>query len=240
MLGRGSGDSRGMKGRRSVRLRRLIIALAVTGVAAFGAAQAIGASEPITTSTTCCSYGKASFTIDQGTVATLENLDPGSSQHDVTAVKNGKGNQPLFRSATINAGQTPVSGTDRLAPGTYHFFCSVHPTEMSGDLVVIGVPSGIAVKILSRNLGGVVSSSKLKVKLSAVTTRNGIKLTASKGKKTLGSKPGINLAAGTSRNVALRLSRTGRNTLKNAGSAKVKVTATVPAASPATAKQRLH
>jgi len=216
------------------------VSLVAVGLVALGATQALGASEPITTSTTCCSYGKASFTIDQGTVATFDNLDPGSSQHDVTAAKNGKGNQPLFRSATINAGQTPVTGTDRLAPGTYHFFCSVHPTEMSGELVVIGVPSGVTVKVLSRNLGAVVSSSKLKVKLSAVTTRNGIKLTASKGKKTLGSKGGINLAAGTSRTVALRLSRAGRNTLKNSGSAKVKVTATVPGASPANATQRLR
>ena len=221
-------------------MRRLIVVLVVTGVAAFGAAQALGASEPITTSTTCCSYGKASFTIDQGTVATFDNLDPGSSQHDVTAAKNGKGNQPLFRSATINAGQTPVTGTDRLAAGTYHFFCSVHPTEMSGDLVVIGVPSGVTVKVLSRNLGGVVSSSKLKVKLTATVARSGISLTASKGKKTLGTKRGVNLAAGASQTVALRLSRAGRNTLKSSGSAKVKVTATVPGASPATAKQRLH
>jgi plastocyanin len=216
------------------------VSLVAVGLVALGATQALGASEPITTSTTCCSYGKASFTIDQGTVATFDNLDPGSSQHDVTAAKNGKGNQPLFRSATINAGQTPVTGTDRLTPGTYHFFCSVHPTEMSGNLVVIGVPSGVTVKVLSRNLGGVVSSSKLKVKLSATTARSGISLTASKGKKTLGSKRGINLAAGSSQTIALRLSRAGRNTLKNAGSAKVKVTATVPGASPATATQRLR
>ena len=216
------------------------MSLVAVGLVALGATQALGASEPITTSTTCCSYGKASFTIDQGTVATFDNLDTSVTQHDVTAVKSGKGGAPLFRSATIGAGQTPINGTNSLAPGTYRFFCSVHATEMSGDLVVVGVPSGVTVKVLSRNLGGVVSSSKLKVKLSATTTRNGIKLTASKGKKTLGSKGGINLAAGTSRTVALRLSRAGRNTLKNSGSAKVKVTATVPGASPANATQRLR
>jgi plastocyanin len=216
------------------------MSLVGVGLVALGATQALGASEPITTSTTCCSYGKASFTIDQGTVATFDNQDTSVTQHDVTAVKRGKGGAPLFRSATIGAGQTPVNGTNSLAPGTYHFFCSVHPTEMSGDLVVIGVPSGVTVKVLSRNLGGVVSSSKLKVKLTATVARSGISLTASKGKKTLGTKRGVNLAAGASQTVALRLSRAGRNTLKGTGSAKVKVTATVPGASPATAKQRLH
>jgi plastocyanin len=216
------------------------VSLVAVGLVALGATQALGASEPITTSTICCSYGKATFTIDQGTVATFDNQDTSLSQHDVTAVKSGKGGAPLFRSATIGAGQTPINGTNTLAPGTYRFFCSVHATEMSGDLVVVGVPSGVTVKILGRNLGRVVSSSKLKVKLSATTARSGISLTASKGKKTLGSKRGINLAAGASQTVALRLSRAGRNALTNAGSAKVKVTATVPGATPATATQRLR
>ena len=105
------------------------MALAVIGVAAFGAGQAIGASEPITTSTTCCSYGKASFTIDQGTVATFDNLDTSVTQHDVTAVKSGKGGAPLFRSATIGAGQTPIDGTNSLAPGRGSWACSRWPSS---------------------------------------------------------------------------------------------------------------
>ena len=229
-----------MKGRGVLTVGRVIVALVVIAAAAFGAAQALGASEPITTTTTCCSYGKASFTIDQGTVATFQNADPGAAPHDVTAVSKAHG-KPLFSSATINLGQTPVTGTDRLAPGTYQFFCAVHPTQMFGQLVVnSGPPSGVSVKILSRDLSGVASSGKLKIKLSAVTARDGVTLTASKGSTELGSKPGINLAASASRTVVLRLTRAGRSALKKAKSAKIKVTAIVPAAQPASATQRLR
>jgi plastocyanin len=219
----------------------VIVGLAVTGAAALGAGQALGASEPIATSTVCCSFGKASFTIDQGTVATFQNLDPGAAPHDVTAVDSGAGGKPLFSSAIINLGQTPVTGTDQLPPGTYRFFCTVHPTQMSGELVVTGSGSpGVAVKILSSNLAGVVSSGKLKVKLRAVTAGEDVSLTARKGTTKLGSKRGIDLPAGASRTVPLPLSRAGRNSLKNLGTAKVKVTATVPGAKAASATRRLR
>lgn len=221
-------------------MRRVIVALAVTGAAALGAGQALGASEPITTSTSCCSFGKASFTIDQGTVATFQNLDPATAQHNVTAVKSGANGKPLFSSATINIGQTPVQGTDSLAPGTYRFFCTVHPTQMSGDLVVTGSGSGVAVEIVSRKLAKVVSSRQLKVKLSAVTTINDVSLTARKGSRKLGSSSGIDLSAGASRTVRLPLSRAGRASLENLRTATVKVTATVLGSQPANATRRLR
>jgi plastocyanin len=217
----------------------VIVALAVTGAATFGASQALGASEPITTSTNCCSFGQTSFTIDEGTVATFQNLDHGTAPHDVTAADSRAG-KPLFSSAVINLGQTPVNGTDRLAPGTYRFFCTVHPTQMSGDLVVVGSGLSPTIKILSRNLATVVSKGKLQVKLSAAAVTNGVSLTARKGKSKLGSKSGINLPAGASRTVGVPLSRAGRNSLKNLGAAKIKVTATVPGANAARATRQLR
>jgi len=222
-------------------VRRVIAALAVVGATAFGAGQALAASEPITTSTGCCSYGKATFTIDRGTTATFQNQDLGPSPHDVFSADSGANNRPLFSSAQINLGQTPVSGTDSLGPGTYRFFCTVHPTQMSAQLVVTPSASPtVGVTILSRKLGPVASSGKLKVKLRGLLASNDVSLTARQGKRKLGSMRGVDLAAGVSRTVRVPLSRAGRNALKRAGSAKVKVTATPPGDQPVSATQRLR
>jgi plastocyanin len=229
-----------MKGLSSSGVRRMIVGLALVGAAAFGAAQALGASEPITASNSCCSYGKASFTIDEGAVATFQNDDPGIQPHDVTAVDNGRNGKPLFSSAMINLGQAPVNGTGALAPGTYRFFCTVHPTQMAAQLVVVGSGLSPTVKVVSRKLGKVVSKRKLQVKLQAVAVTNGISLTARKGSRKLGSASDINLAAGASRTVSVPLSRAGRNALQKSKAAKVKVTATAPGTNPASAAQRLH
>ena len=217
-----------MRGKR-FSVRRVIGALAVVGVAAFGAGQALGASEAITTSTTCCSYGKASFTIDRGTTATFQNQDPGTSPHDVFSVDSGAKNKPVFSSAQINVGQTPVNGTDSLGAGTYRFFCTVHPTQMSGELVVTPSASPtVAVTILSSKLGSVASSGKLKVKLRGLLASNNVSLTARVGKRKLGTMGGIDLSAGASRTVKMPLSRSGKNFLSGRGGAKVKVTAAPP------------
>jgi plastocyanin len=220
--------------------KRIILALAVAGVAALGVAHALGASEAITTSTTCCSYGKASFTIDRGTLATFDNEDPGTSPHDVTAFDNGAKNMPLFRSAQITLGQTPVTGTDALGPGTYRFFCTVHPTEMQGQIVVTPSSSPtVAVTILSSKVGQVASSGKLKVKLRGLLASNNVSLTAKKGSRKLGSTKVASLAAGASQTVKLPLSRAGKNSLKNLKNAKVKVTAAPPGDQSVTVARRL-
>jgi plastocyanin len=221
-------------------MKRLLLVCALAGLAAMGATRALGASEAITTSTTCCSYGKPSFTIDRGAVATFQNQDPGTSPHDVFSVDSGAKNKPLFSSAEINVGQTPVQGTQSLGAGTYRFFCTVHPTQMSGQLVVTPSASPtVAVTILSSRLGPVASSGKLKVKLRGLLASNAVSLTARKGSRKLGSTRVANLAAGASRTVKLALSRAGRNALRGLGGAKLKVTAAPPGDRPVTATRRL-
>jgi plastocyanin len=218
------------------------MALLLIGGGVFAAGQAFGASETITTSTTCCAYGKSSFTIDRGTTATFQNQDPGVSPHDVTAFDSGGAkNLPLFRTAEINGGQTaPVTGTASLGAGTYRFFCTVHPTEMTSQLVVTPSASPtVAVTVLSRKLGPVARSGKLKVKVRGVLASNTVPLTARVGKKKLGSVRVTDLAAGASKTVKLPLSRAGKSFLSRRGSAKVKVTATPPGDPPVSATQRL-
>ena len=227
---------------RLVSRTRLIVALAVACVAALGVTRALGASESITTSSTCCSYGKASFTIDRGTTATFDNEDPGVQQHDVTAFDTGGAkNEPLFRSAQINIGQTPVNGTNALGAGTYRFFCTVHPTEMTGQLIVTPRASPtVAVKVLSKKVGQVSKSGKVKVKLTGLLASRGVTVTARVGKRKLGTAKGIDLSAGASSTVKVALTRSGKNFLSRRGSAKLKVTAAPPGDQPVTATQRLR
>jgi plastocyanin len=220
----------------------VILALVVTGGALFGVSQALGASEAITAVGPDPHYGKATFTIDRGATATFDNEDLSATTHDVTAFDSGGAkNLPLFRSATISAGQTPVDGTNALGPGTYRFFCTVHPTEMTGQLVVTASASPtVVVKVLSKKVGQVSKSGKVKVKLTGVLASRAVSVTARVGKKKLGTAKGIDLSAGAARTVKVPLSRAGKNFLKRKKSAKLKVTASPPGDQAVTATQRLR
>jgi plastocyanin len=224
------------------RARRGILGLAAVAAIALGAGQALGASEPITAppqpscGAVTCIFSKPTFTIDQGTVATFQNMD--AIAHNVTG--------PGFQTPTFVAGgqSAPVEGTQFLAPGTYPFRCTLH-TGMTASLVVTGSGTPVArpqvkLKILSSKLDKVVSSRRLKVKVSAVTASQDVSLTAKKGAKKLGSKGNINLAAGASRTIKLKLSTAARKALDGLKTAKVKVTAKVPNGSPASATRTLR
>jgi plastocyanin len=222
--------------------RKAIVGLAVTATAAFGAAHALGVTETITSSTVCCSFSQPTFSLDPGQVATFQNTSGVS--HDATASSNGPDGKPLFASATIDSSQVPVNGTQYLAPGTYHFICTIHP-GMTADLVVTGNGSplprpDVDLTVVSKKLGKVVGSGKLKVKVSASAASDDVALTARKGARKLGSKRNIDLAAGASRTVKLPLTQSAKSALKDLDSAKVKVSAAVPFGSTATAKRKLR
>jgi plastocyanin len=77
-------------------------------------------------------------TIAPGERLTFTSQDP-IAPHDVTARDNGPDGKPIFASATIGGGDTaPVVGSDKLGPGTYAFYCTIHPTQMNGTLTVSG------------------------------------------------------------------------------------------------------
>lgn len=57
-------------------------------------------------------------------------------RHNVVSSAKGSDGKPLFSSVLANMGQTvPVTGVEKLVPGTYQFFCAPHP-NMKGQLVV--------------------------------------------------------------------------------------------------------
>lgn len=222
----------------------IIFALVSIGALSLLGGYAFGASETITTAPACCHYSKSTFTIDAGQVAQFQNQTSGFD-HTMTAALKGPDRKALFNSGITSFGsQAPVNGTQYLAPGTYHFFCLIHGPSMSADLVVTGNGTPVArpkvtVKVLSTKLTKVASSGKLKLKLKAVTDSNDVTLTASKGAKKLGSKPSLNLAAGTAKTIQLPLTGAGRHALQGLGSAKVKVIAAVPFGASASAKRSL-
>ncbi|MEK6250682.1 MAG: plastocyanin/azurin family copper-binding protein [Actinomycetota bacterium] len=227
---------------RGFRGRKAIVGLAVTGAAAFGAAHALGVTQTITTTPACCTFSQPTFTIDPGQVATFQDLDGVS--HNVTASGNGPDGEVLFSSDTITSGQAPVNGTQYLGTGSYPFVCTVHP-GMAANLVVTGNGSpvarpGVVLTVVSKKLDRVLASGKLKVKVSSSAVSSDVVLTARKGAKKLGSKGNIDVAAGASPTVKLPLTQSGKNALKDLGSAKVKVSSAVPFGSPSTAKRKLR
>jgi plastocyanin len=227
---------------RGFRVRKAIVGLAVTGAAAFGATHALGVSETITSSQACCTFAKPSFSLDPGQVAAFQN--PGGVSHNVFASDNGPDGEPLFTSATIDSGQTPVNGTQYLTAGSYRFVCTIHP-EMAADLVVTGNGSPVArpdvdLTVVSKKLKRVLGSGKLKVKVSASALSSDVVLTARKGARKLGSKRNIDLEAGASRTVKLPLTQSAKNALEDLESAKVKVSGAVPFGATATAKRKLR
>jgi plastocyanin len=217
-------------------VRRALIVAAVASVAvAAWAAQAFGTAMLITASNST-QYDTTTPDITEGTLAFFQNNDPNES-HTVTADDDGPDGKPLFRTGTVPGGggaPRAVSGTTFLAEGEYDFHCSIHPV-MQGTLRVQDVGGNpqprpaISLKIKSKKLGRVVKSGKLKVKVEAAepTMAEGIKLKAKKGMKGISKRKVLNLAAGGSKTVKLKLSKGGKEKLAGADSAKVKVEGTV-------------
>ncbi|HEX3563469.1 MAG TPA: hypothetical protein VHU24_11570, partial [Solirubrobacterales bacterium] len=184
-------------------------------------------------------YSAASYTTDQGEVA---QLNVTGSSHNATAHQSGPDGQALFRSPTISGGTTGVQGTQYLSAGTYTFFCTVHPTTMQATLVVTGngtpqARPSATVSVRSRKLSKV-SKKGLQVAISASAKVDGASLVAKLGKATIGKADGLSLAAGQ-QFTTLKLSKTGKNKLKNKSKASVTVIASIPFGSPASGKAKL-
>ena len=84
-------------------------------------------------------FATPAVTIRHGQLLAFRNLD-GFADHNVTAQTRNSSGKPLFRSENAGANVTSgsdviVTGAEKLAPGTYPFYCSIHPS-MTGTLTV--------------------------------------------------------------------------------------------------------
>lgn len=73
---------------------------------------------------------------------TLRFANTDQIAHDVTSRARDAAGKPLFRSpVTATGGISAVAGADQLPPGSYDFYCSLHP-NMTGTLQVAGALPG--------------------------------------------------------------------------------------------------
>jgi plastocyanin len=224
---------RGKAGKRAWIVAGLATAMALLAAGfAFGAAPIVGNADN--------TFSAPIYTIDQGEVAQLQVL---GSTHNVTAKPNGPDGEPVFRSATISGGQTPVDGTQYLTAGDYSFFCSVHPSTMQATLRVTNAGTPVArphvdMKIKSRKLSKVAKGGVL-VAVTASAKVDGASFEARLGpNRILGRVNDVSMAAGP-QFVQVPLTKNGKKQLRSRDKAQIAVDATIPFGEPVTAKAKL-
>lgn len=84
-------------------------------------------------------YRPEQLTVDVGTTVTWKQMDPGF--HTVTSGKVDQGSAGVttepdgtFASGNLATGDTFTYTFD--SPGTYSYFCEIHPATMSGEVIV--------------------------------------------------------------------------------------------------------
>ena len=215
----------------------LVAALAVAGLM-FASGLAFAASATIVGQADN-TFSAGLYTADQGEVSQLQVT---GSMHNVTAGQTGPDGKPLFRSSTISGGATPVTGTQYLPAGAYQFFCSVHPTTMTGTLQVTsnGTPQPrpqATVKLTSRKLSKVLKRG-LSISINSSAKVIGVDLVAKLGKTTIATASNLAWLAGQQFETVM-LTKAGKKKLNGRSKASVTITAAIPFAAPASAKAKL-
>jgi plastocyanin len=232
---------RGMPGRKKTQGRIGLILIGAALATLLTPSSAFAVSQTIV-GTGSDLFTQPSYTSDQGDLVQLQVT---GSTHNATATTNGPDGGPLFKSATITGGTTPVNGTQFLGPGSYSFICTIHPSTMQATLVkqAVGAPltrPDIEVKLKSTKIEKVAAKGKLLVEVQAVTKSDDVSVEAKLGKASLGKKQGLDLAAGAKQNVTVKLNKAAKSKLASRNQATVKVLGEVPFGSPDTAKGKLR
>jgi plastocyanin len=222
--------------------RAFVAAFAAASVAsAIAASSAFAVAQPIVAGDNA--YTQPTFTMDQGDRPVLQNTGP-LNMHDVFSRTNGPDGALLFQSDTINPGQTAtLNGTQYLTQGTYSFFCNVHPLEMSANLQVSGAGTPVArprvdVKLGAGKLSKLAKKGKVPVTVKAVTQSDDVEVLLRLGKSVIGSQSAIDLLAGQSRKLNVKLTKSGKSKLGKKNKASIKATGEVPFGAPDSAKRK--
>lgn len=230
--------------RKAIALPLAVVSLALMPAGAWAVADVIKNSGN--------AFDQSTYSSDAGDLVQFQHSGSGAP-HNVTSTQSS-GGQPLFSSATISTGTTPVNGTQFLAPGTYPFVCTIHAGMQATLNVSGGGTSGtsgggtsgtpvsrpdIEVEIISRKLDKVVAKGKLVLEVRALTKSDDVSVAAQLGKKTLGERTDLDLAAGQSLKVAVKLNGGIRRRLAKLDQAKVTAEAAVPFGEPDSAKRVL-
>jgi FtsP/CotA-like multicopper oxidase with cupredoxin domain len=86
-------------------------------------------------------YSTRVAVVTQGSPVEFVNLV--QIPHTVTSVARDSEGRPLFNVSALGGGNTvTVKGVEKLAPGSYAFYCSFHP-NMQGTLIVQGSGGGV-------------------------------------------------------------------------------------------------
>jgi plastocyanin len=229
----------------NARIRGSVLAVVATAALALPAA-AFAITDTITAESNVSYTGNSDpdgFLLDAGQTPGFVNADPQTTtSHNVVAAADGPDGEELFKTPLIAGGATAdVEGAQYLTPGTYPFVCTIH-VGMTGTLIVSGdgaVPRpSIDVAIASTKLKKI-QKGKLKVKLSATTLSADARIEAKVAGHLVASADGIDLAAGQSRTLTLKLDRAARKSIEDLAKVKVSVSGTVPYGAPASARATL-
>lgn len=208
-----------------------------------GGGTASAAPAEITAADECCEFIDGPFEQPRGEVARFINPDTAEAIHNVYSTEFGPDRNPLFYSGTIEPGnESQVRGTQYLEAGRYPFFCSVHPATMSGELQVTdsGTPAerpSMRLSIPAQRLRSVTAKGVLRVTVSSpeVASRGSLKVRI--GQSALRPGTPLELAAGATREIKVKIPAKVRRAIKGRRSVSVVAEAAVRFGSPASARR---